>query len=376
MKASARLLLSAKTFNQGVTGSNPVRPTKPIVRAPVDKAPDFHICFKKDSVSGVKLRDNLTEQLLVDKTFREPLDATTGKAPDVPTLRKVLNDFYLDQLVGERSAKTLAFYRQHFDQFVRRFPHLADRPFTETRIEHIQDYLLSKNQYPYAKAAAYRSFRALWYFAVRRGIVKENIVKQIRTPRLPKDTTIPIVTQDNLKALLGTCGPTFLGYRDRAVMMVLYDTGLRLSELVNMTFSNIDFENMQIKVLGKGNKRRTVSFDVSVRAALIRYIYDTKTRFKTDALWLTEEKTPIKNKGIQEMIARRSKAAGLPRIHPHMFRHACAVNLLQNGMDIDSVMKYMGHETVTVLQGYLKSLKSQNASELHKRFSPARSLNL
>lgn len=306
-------------------------------------------------------------ELLRDKTSLEP---TKHKAPD--SLDDVLEKFYLDQMVGERSPKTIQFYRDNFNAFVKQFPELADRPFADITVEHIEQHLLSKQDHPYAKSAAYRSLRALWYFAVRRGIVEKNIVKQVRSPKLPKDTTIPIVKREDLDLLLATCGPSFLGHRDRAIMLFLYDTGLRLSELVGMMFSRLDIEAMEVKVLGKGNKRRTVSFDESVRAAVVQYIYGTKTRFKTDALWLTEEKTPIKAKGIQEMLARRSKAAGLPRIHPHMFRHSCAVNLLQNGMDIDSVMKYLGQETVTVLQGYLKSLKSENASELHKKFSPAR----
>lgn len=306
-------------------------------------------------------------EVLRDKTLSKP---TKRKASD--SLDEVLEKFYLDQMVGERSPKTIQFYQDNFNAFIKQFPHLADRPFADVTVEHIEQHLLSKKGHPYAKSAAYRSLRALWYFAIRRGIVKENIVKQVRSPKLPKDTNIPIVKKEDLDLLLATCGPSFLGYRDRAIMLVLYDTGLRLSELVGMAFSRLDVQNMEVRVLGKGNKRRTVSFDESVRAALIHYIYDTKTRFKTDALWLTEEKMPIKGKGIQEMIARRSKAAGLPRIHPHMFRHSCAVNLLLNGMDIDSVMKYLGQETVTVLQGYLKSLKSENASELHKRFSPAR----
>jgi integrase/recombinase XerC len=306
-------------------------------------------------------------EVLRDKTSLEP---AKRKASD--SLDDVIEKFCLDQMVGERSPKTIVFYRDHFNAFIRQFPELADRPFADITVEHIEQHLLSKKDHPYAKSAAYRSLRALWYFAIRRGVVKENIVRQIRSPKLPKDTTIPIVKKDDLDLLLATCGPSFLGCRDRAIMLILYDTGLRLSELVGMVFSKLDMENMEVRVLGKGNKRRTVSFDESVRVALVHYIYDTKTRFKTDALWLTEEKTPIKGKGIQEMIARRSKAAGLPRVHPHMFRHSCAVNLLLNGMDIDSVMKYLGQETVTVLQGYLKSLKSENASELHKQFSPAR----
>ena len=306
----------------------------------------------------------------------------SNKASD--SLSNVLEKFYLDRMVGERSQKTIQFYKERLEAFVKQFPQLADRPFSEITVEHIEQHLLSKNGHAYAKSATYRSLRALWYFAVKRKIVPENIVVQVGAPKLPKDTTIPIVKREDLEALLQTCGRTFLGYRDRAIMLTLYDTGMRLSELTGMRFSNLDLENMTIKILGKGNKKRTLSFDESVRAAILHYIYDTKTRFETDVIWLTEEKNKgITNKGVEEMVARRSKAAGLSRIHPHMFRHACAVNLLRgdvrelnedeelHGMDIDSVMKYLGQETLTVLQGYLKSLKSEHASKLHKKYSPA-----
>ena len=317
----------------------------------------------------MKLRDKLAPTVLEHKTMP---DDTIAKAPDFPSLNEVLKRFYLDERVGERSEKTIDFYRQHFDSFIKTFPYLATQPFQNIRIEHLQQFLLSKGEHIYAKHAAYRSFRALYYFAMKRGIVQDNLIRQIKIPKLPKDTNIPIVKKEDFKKLLRTCGPTFLGYRDRAILVLLYDTGLRLSELTGMGFSSLDLNNMEVKVLGKGNKKRTVSFDDSVKVALFDYIKQHPQ--KDDVLWLTEEKRPIANKGIQEMLVRRSRAAGLERIHPHMFRHSCAVNLLSSGMDIDSIMKYLGQETITVLQGYLKSLKSQDASVLHRKYSPMRNL--
>ena len=316
----------------------------------------------------MQLRDKV---LLVDKTFPDSQDSPNEKAPDFYTVKEVMELFYLDRMGGERSVKTLDFYREHFNGFLKRFPHLADASFTNVKVEHLRDYLLSKSDHIYAKAGAYRSFRALYYFAMRESIVAKNLVKQITSPKLPK-RKMPRVRSHDLDLLLKTCGPTFLGYRDRAIMLLMYDTGMRLSEVTNMTFSNLELRNRRIQVLGKGNKERTVKFDERVRRALIQYIYDTKTRFKTDMVWLTEEEVPIKAKGIQEMIARRSIMAGLPRIHPHMFRHACAYNLLKNGMNIHAVMRYLGQESIAVLQNYLTDADSEYASELHDEFSPLR----
>jgi len=319
----------------------------------------------------MKLRDRLPRPVLEQLT---PFPSEAAKATDSPSLAEVLQAFYLDQEVGERSPRTIGFYRQYFDQFLKMFPSLDGKPFTDIKIEHLQKFLLSKGDAVYAKNAAYRSFRALFYFAERRRFIRENIIRQMRPPKLPKDTGIPVIKKDDFKRLLKTCGPTFLGLRDRAVMVLLYDTGLRLSELVGMAFSNLNLENMEIRVLGKGNKRRVVSFDESVRRDLVNYL--NLHPLKTDVVWLTEEKTPIKNSGIEQMIARRSRSIGMERCHPHMFRHSCAVNLLQSGMDIDSISKYLGQEGIAVLLGYLKSLKSQNASELHKKHSPMRNLDL
>ncbi len=315
----------------------------------------------------IQLRDNPQSQVLDQLTS---VLAKLGNPEQ--SFNEVVKSFYLDQMVGERSPHTIRFYKSYFSDFIKHSPSLADEPFANITVEHIQSYLLSKGNHVYAKNGAYRAFRALFYFAVRRQIIKENIMQQIKLPKLPKDTNIPIVKPEVFKALLKTCGPTFLGYRDRAIMMVLYDTGLRLSELAGMTFSKLDFENKTITVLGKGNKKRTVSFDEKVQRALFDYV--KVHPLKSDVVWLTEEKRPITGCGIQQMFGKRRKMIDVKRLHPHMFRHSCAVNLLQAGMDIDSVMKYLGQETITVLQGYLKSLKSQNASELHKKYSPVRSI--
>lgn len=317
------------------------------------------------------VRDNPRKNLSVNLT-NDPLEA--GSSTDFPlTFGKVVELFYLDQQIGERSPKTLQFYRDYIRYFTELYPGIQNKPITEITDEHIQRYLLSKNDHVYAKSAAYRTLRALFYFALKKHYVERNIVAEIRAPKIPKDTTLPIINKQDFVKLLRSCGGSkFIGRRDKAILLVLYDTGLRLSELANMTFSELNLEKQEIRVIGKGNKRRTVSFDLMVKDALIAYLQLHPKRI--DEIWLTEEKTPLHNAGIYRTIYRRAIACGFKRIHPHTFRHSCAVNLLQAGMDMDSVMKYLGQESITVLQGYLKSLKSLDASVLHRKFSPVKNL--
>lgn len=286
------------------------------------------------------------------------------------TLNNVIESFYRDREGGARSPKTLEFYKQHIDQFLKFCP-VGDKPIDNISVQDIESFLYSKNRYAFAKHAAFRTLRALFYFAEKRQLITENPVKYISTPKLPK-REIPIVPEEDFKKLIKSCGPHFLGHRDRAIMYVLYDCGLRLAELLGMTFTDLDLNKCEVKVLGKGNKERTVSFDEKVKNVLLQYIQVHP--MNTDYLWLTEEKRPLQQRGVQSMLLNRCKHTGVAHVHPHMFRHSAAVNMLQNGMPIDSVRRYLGQESLTVLLGYLKSLDSKDASIEHKKFSPIHNL--
>jgi site-specific recombinase XerD len=289
----------------------------------------------------------------------------------VMTLNKVIEMFYLDLKVGERSAKTIDFYRQHIDMFLKHST-MGDRPIEDVTVQHIESYLLSKNTAQFSKHASFRTLRALFYFAARRQLITDNPVKQIRTPKLPK-REIPIVSREDFVSLRNSCGQSFLGHRDRAILNILYECGLRLSELTSMTFDNLDMENKEITVIGKGNKERVVSFGDETRTSLLRFLQNHP--MDSNYLWLTEEKNkPIHGHGIQSMLVHRCKHVGLARIHPHMFRHSCATNLLKNGCPINSVRLILGQESLSVLLGYLKTLNSKDASVEHMKYSPMKNL--
>ena len=290
-----------------------------------------------------------------------------------PTVKDVIDSFYLDQQVGERSEQTHNFYKQHFDQWIKFKPAIADKHMDALTVDDVQSFLLSKNQYPYAKHGAYRSIRALCYFAFRREITPKNIITQIRTPKLPQREK-PIITIEQFRRLIHTCGNSFLGLRDKAIMMVLYDCGLRRSELLQMTFENIDLKTKRIQIIGKGNKQRTVGFSEKTLDALLEYFKAHPKKVNTDSVWLTEEKHKLREDGLREILYKRGKMAGIGTVNPHRFRHSCATNLLQSGMGIDSVRRFLGQESLSVLLNYLKTLNSQDASNEHEKYSPMRNL--
>jgi integrase/recombinase XerC/integrase/recombinase XerD len=157
-------------------------------------------------------------------------------------------------------------------------------------------------------------------------------------PKFDKRIIIPF-TEDNINDMLKLCGNTFLGLRNRAIIITSVNSGLRMSELINMDIGDIDDTAGTIKVFGKGAKERVVSFGRDSKIALYRYLEIRAARcYKynidpPDTLWLTEECQPFSTRGIQITIRRLGIRAGLKHVRcsAHTFRHTCITNSLKNG---------------------------------------------
>jgi integrase/recombinase XerC/integrase/recombinase XerD len=167
---------------------------------------------------------------------------------------------------------------------------------------------------------------------------------------------------------------TFIGARNRAIILTLLDTGLRLSELANIQLNDIDFDREIIKVMGKGAKERVVGLGVKTQKALLHYLLMRKDNYP--CLWLTEERKPFRAEGIQIMIRRLGKRAGITsvRVSPHTFRHTFGTQLLQNGLGEFAVQSLLGHSTLTMTRRYVATLNSEQAVQGYRKFSPVDNL--
>jgi integrase/recombinase XerD len=159
---------------------------------------------------------------------------------------------------------------------------------------------------------------------------------------------------------------------------MLFDTGIRCSELTGLRISDVNLESRLIKVTGKGNKERQVPIGAKVQKALWKYLQFQRPAAATpryDQVFLTLEGYPIAKDRLETVVERYGQKAAITgvRVSPHTFRHTMAVFFLRNGGDVFSLQRILGHSSLEVLKGYV-NLAQADISRVHQKNSPADNL--
>jgi site-specific recombinase XerD len=195
-------------------------------------------------------------------------------------------------------------------------------------------HLLTKHK-PSTASTRYNGLQQWFRWLVAEGESTYSPMANLRPPTLP-ETPPAVVAPDDILAILATCkARTFINMRDDALIRLFCDTGLRLAEVAGLMrdwdgdemVPHIDLEQQLAWVLGKGRRMRGVSFGAKTTLAIDRYLRARKKRKQSfrPELWLNErERGRLTHWGIEQMIARRCKMAGVPHIHPHQLRHTWA----------------------------------------------------
>jgi site-specific recombinase XerD len=170
-----------------------------------------------------------------------------------------------------------------------------------------------------------------------------------------------------------TAGSKFLEVRNRALILMFMDTGLRLAEMTNIQLADLDFDSEVVKVMGKGSKERFVRFGKTVQKALLRYI--TMRTDAHDCLWVTEERQPIHRDGIRNAVKSLLQLAEATdcKLGPHAFRHYAATTCLRNGMPETLVQQLLGHSTPTMTRRYTH-MNTSDLIKAHIKASPVDNL--
>ena len=280
-------------------------------------------------------------------------------------------------LIGRKamgvSDGTLYFYRKKLGKFSQYCEAQAVTQIPQITPLFIREYLLwleDNGHNPGGRHCHFRAIRTFLYFYEDEAEPEnwKNPIKKVSAPKVPKEPLEP-VTWAAVEMLVKTCKrSTFTGDRDAAILLVLLDTGLRASELLDVNLEDVNQVRGDILVRsGKGGKPRTVFMGKKTRQAVRRYL-----KHRTDthpALWVTHPhygSERLKYWGLRSMLVRRAGIANIEPPTPHDFRRAFALSMLRQGVDLYTIAKLMGHEGIEVLKRYLKQT-TQDTREAHRR---------
>lgn len=219
------------------------------------------------------------------------------------------------------------------------------------------------------KLGAIRSF---FRFLFREKYIKANPADSIFTPKLDKKLPEFLDTEKITRLITSPDLSTILGLRDRAILEVLYSTGIRVSELVGLNQSDIDIISGMAKVRGKGKKERIVLVGRQAQNAVRNYLSerDREGSMRQEALFLNKNKTRLTDRSVRRIIDKYIKVCSIEqKISPHSIRHSFATHLLNNGADLRSVQELLGHKNLSTTQIYTH-LGTKRLKEIYSKAHP------
>ena len=327
--------------------------------------------------------------------------ATRTVAPLGTSLKSLVNGFVLTKQTEGKSPRTVEFYSENLKRFLW-YASKQDWPddirmLTEWNIREFLGYVangicrwgLTGNGAESCQKKASHTTMHHYYvvlanffgWVVREGFLTENPTAKIKVAK-PKDKVIKPYTHEEIIRMLAVCdkdyehNAKFLGSRNRAIILVLLDAGVRLSEMIGMTLDDINTSNGNIRVMGKGSKERVARIGKVAQKALWRYLM-----YRPDngcqELWLSEEKRPLSCGGVQCLVRRLKGRAGINGSGSvHRFRHTFALNFLRMDKNVFNLQYLLGHSELEMVRRYTATLGMEDALKAHEKASPADTMGL
>jgi integrase/recombinase XerD len=220
------------------------------------------------------------------------------------------------------------------------------------------------------KVAAIRSF---YGFARREGLLERDLADLVDPPR-PGRYLPEVLATDEVERILATPGDDPPGLRDAAILELLYACGLRVSELTGLDLDRLNLPDLEVRVIGKGNRERRVPMGEPARERLHRYLSGPRAAWTaghpTSAVFVSQRGKRLGRESVWRIVRRWSLAAGIgAAVTPHTFRHSFATHLLEGGADLRVVQSLLGHASISTTQLYTH-LTGERVREVYARSHP------
>ena len=295
-------------------------------------------------------------------------------------LNRLIEGFLLSCRVENKSPATVSFYKGILDKFQWFLNKFAIDSIDAFAIRSFLAYVKdSENRWdstnarankkvcPYTVERYFTGLSALFRWSMEEGLIESNPMQTIKKPKIPRKI-VKGLEADKIHTLLSsfTC-KSFTDYRNKAILFVFLDTGLRLAELTNIKLSDLVIENGIIKVVGKGNKERLVRVGLKTQKVLWNYL--ARRNSDSEYVWLNEDGHPILANGIAQMIRIMGKRLSI-EMSPHKLRHSFAISFLRNGANPFELQIALGHSTLEMTRRYTQALGFDDVFKRHMMASP------
>ncbi|HEY7884331.1 MAG TPA: site-specific tyrosine recombinase XerD [Cellvibrionaceae bacterium] len=298
--------------------------------------------------------------------------------PQITPQSRQLIETYLDALWLEKglAENTQSSYRRDLEAFAHALE-ASGRDLLGTTEGALLEYLASRHQAHFSSRSSARMLsclRGFYRYQIQQGVIDSNPVAAIEHPKLPR--SLPkLLSEADVEALLAAPDvETSIGMRDRAMLELLYSSGLRVTELVTLTLPMINLRQGVVRIMGKGSKERLVPMGDEAAHWLQRYLHETRASLTglkvTEVVFPSSRAQMMTRQTFWHRIKHWAKVAGIEKpLSPHTLRHAFATHLLNHGADLRVVQLLLGHSDLSTTQIYTHVARAR-MQQLHAEHHP------
>lgn len=283
-------------------------------------------------------------------------------------LMKLVDEFLRQlEVVRKASKHTIRAYARDLSDFARFIESegISDfRQISRSLLRQYLNWLFAKGYERRSIARKLSSVRSFFNFLARAGYIPINPAIDLRQPKLMQKLPSTLEVAEVELLLSAPKAATVRGLRDRAILEVLYSTGLRVSELANMRISDIDFSEKLVKVRGKGGKERIALLNDEAASWLERYLQESRPKLTrngkqvTDVVFVSQKGTPLTVRQIHRIVDGYARKVLGRSVSPHVLRHSFATHLLEGGADLRVIQELLGHSSLAATQIYTRLSKT------------------